>query len=210
MSTTAAPSAEALLVSTELSKYYVQNFIEPHLIARLLNENKVPYVLAGAHGTNVWLEEPRATQDVDVIVAYRYDKRAVRLLLERFPTLVAEDHEAVTRLRDKETGKVLIDVMKGVQPHLRVAHKHSTTIQMHRVPVPVPSLEMALALKFAPMVSVTREDGKKLRDAGDFVLMINFNKDIDLRTLGELGDLVYPGGGKELVEKVGRFGRVSA
>jgi hypothetical protein len=198
----AAPSAAGLALSTKLSRYYVKNFIAPHRIARILNKNNVPYVLVGAHGINTWLEEPRATQDVDVIVGFRHDKKAVRLLLEAFPQLAAEDHEVVTRLRDPESGKVVIDVMKAVQPHLRVASKHTVTIQLSRTPIPIPTLEMALVLKFAPMISLVHEDGKKLRDAADFVLMVQHNKEIDLETLQELGNLVYPGGGKEIVEKV--------
>src|SRR5687768_9825532 len=103
----AAPSAAGIALSTKLSEYYVKNFIPPHRIARILNKNNVPYVLAGAHGINTWLEEPRATQDVDIIVAIRHDKKVVRLLLEAFPQLTAEHHEVVTRLRDPESGKVV-------------------------------------------------------------------------------------------------------
>jgi hypothetical protein len=39
-------------------------------------------------------------------------------------------------------------------------------------------------------------------DASDFIRIVNVNPDIDLAKLEELGDLVYPGGGKEIVEKV--------
>jgi hypothetical protein len=55
---------------------------------------------------------------------------------------------------------------------------------------------------FAPMVSPHRAHKDKLQDAHDFMYMIDANPDIDLETLAELGDLVYPEGGKELVEKV--------
>jgi hypothetical protein len=61
---------------------------------------------------------------------------------------------------------------------------------------------MALAMKFAPMISLTREDKKKHQDAHDFIQMVEVNPDIDLEQLAGLGELVYPGGGKELVEKV--------
>lgn len=197
-----SPSPTGLALSTQLSGYYVKNFIAPHEIARILNAAKVPFLLAGAHGINVWLEEPRATQDVDIVVAARQDKKAVRLLLARFPHLIADDHEAVIRLREPDEHKVIIDVMKAVQPHLRPFRKHSILITREGVSIPVPTIEMALALKFAPMVSPTREEGKKLRDAGDFVLLIKHNPEIDLKSLHDLGDLVYPGGGQELVEKV--------
>src|SRR5438874_11231956 len=95
----AVATASGLSISTELSGYYVKNFIAPHEVARILNTNKIPFVLAGAHSISVWLEEPRSTQDVDIIVAARYQKKVVRLLTEHFPNLQAEDHEVDTRLR---------------------------------------------------------------------------------------------------------------
>jgi hypothetical protein len=61
---------------------------------------------------------------------------------------------------------------------------------------------MALTLKLAPMISLIREYEKKLTDASDFISMVKSNPNIDLSKLAELGDLVYPGGGKEIVEKV--------
>jgi predicted nucleotidyltransferase len=197
-----APSPTGLDISTALSGYYVKNFIAPHEVARLLNENKFPFVLAGAHSISVWLKEPRLTQDVDIIVLARYHKKVVRLLTGHFPHLQAEDHETVTRLRDRESNKVLIDVMKPVEPHVKAALKNVTSIEMEKVPIKIPTLEMALTLKLAPMISLIREYEKKLTDASDFISMVKSNPNIDLSKLAELGDLVYPGGGKEIVEKV--------
>jgi hypothetical protein len=197
-----APTANGLAVSTAISGYYVKNFIPPHEVARLLNKNKIPFVLAGAHSISVWLEEPRSTQDVDIIVARRYHKKTVRLLAEHYPNLSVEDQEVVTRMRDRGSEKVLIDVMKTVEPHVKAALKNVISIEVENTPIKVPTLEMALTLKFALMISLIREEGKKRHDAGDFILMVKFNKAIDLHKLSELGDLVYPGGGKEIVEKV--------
>ena len=61
---------------------------------------------------------------------------------------------------------------------------------------------MALACKFAPMISLMRVDEKKLIDAADFIDMVKKNAEIDLETLEKLGDIVYNGGGKEIVELV--------
>jgi len=66
----------------------------------------------------------------------------------------------------------------------------------------IPALEMALAMKFAAMVSLMRVDEKKLIDASDFIKMVKTNPEIDLSQLAELGELVYPGGGQEIVELV--------
>jgi hypothetical protein len=57
-------------------------------------------------------------------------------------------------------------------------------------------------MKFAPMVSLYRNDADKFQDAHDFIYMVKSNPEVDLTKLEDLGDLVYPGGGKELIEKV--------
>lgn len=191
-----------LSISTALSGYYVKNFIAPHEVARLLNEHKLPFVLVGAHAISVWLDQPRLTQDVDIIVPKRYQRKVVRLLQETFPNLVAEDDEAVTRFRDRDSRKVLIDVMKPVESHVKAALKNIISIEMESVPINVPTLEMALALKLAPMISLVREDEKKFTDASDFTAMVKFNDAIDLGKLAQFGELVSPGGGKEIVKKV--------
>ena len=66
----------------------------------------------------------------------------------------------------------------------------------------VPTLEMALACKFAPMISLMRVDEKKYEDAADFIAIVKTNDDIDLE---KLGDIVYNGGGQEILELVRRI-----
>ncbi len=52
------------------------------------------------------------------------------------------------------------------------------------------------------MISLMRVDKKKLQDAADFIDIVERNPDIDLEMLEKLGDLVYNGGGKEILELV--------
>lgn len=196
---------EGLATSTTITSWYVKNMIPPREVIRVLNEAKVRFMLVGAHGIAGWLDEPRATQDVDVLAGYRQHQKATRALLAAFPRLQADDQEVVVRLSDPETGKVVVDVMKAVQPLHREGLRHAQVVRMEGLSYKVPSLEMALALKFGPMVSLNRADGKKLRDAADFTLIVAGHPEIDLEKLAELGELVYPGGGKEIVDLVGKI-----
>src|SRR5262249_24923722 len=67
----------------------------------------------------------------------------------------------------------------------------------------IPDLEMALASKFAVMVSPNRAPDKELIDAGDFVNVVQHNRDqIDLPKLKKLGDKVYPDGGAEMMRLI--------
>ena len=78
------------------------------------------------------------------------------------------------------------------------------TVRAGRDSYAIPCLEMALAMKFAAMISLLRDDGKKHLDAHDFIAMIQANPTVDLKLIADLGELVYAGGGKEVVAMVGR------
>ncbi len=179
--------------------------IGPQDVIDILSRLGVRYVLVGAYGLAGWTGEPRATLDVDVLVATRQHKKVVTALLAAYPHLTAEVHDVVTRLRDPETGHVAIDVMRPNQPLFQAALKHTHTVQAARKSYLIPSLEMALAMKFAPMISLNRADEKKYQHAADFIRIVKNNPDINLAKLAELGELVYPGGGQEIVEMVRRL-----
>jgi hypothetical protein len=200
----ADPHGLSLFKSSKLSGLYVPRFIRPEDVIRVLNAAKVSFTLVGAHGLGGWTGKPRATEDVDVVVGPRHVKKAVTALTKAFPNLVVDDHPAVVRLRDRETGAVSIDVMKPNQDVIRAALKNTREVRSGRLRYKVPSLEMALALKFAPMVSLNRSELDKQQDAVDFGRIVLANSNIDLDTLAKLGELVYPSGGKEIVEMVRR------
>jgi hypothetical protein len=192
----------SLAISTAISEYYVSNFIAPLDVIRILTAAGVRFMLVGAHAVGGWVHKPRATQDVDVIIAARGLKKGIAALQAAYPHLQVEDHEVVIRMRDPETGEVVIDVIKPIQPLFREALKHTHTVQSEEVSYQIPSLEMALAMKFAPMISLTRGEEDRHIDAHDFIHMVKSNPEIDLKKLAKLGDLVYHNGGRELVEKV--------
>src|SRR5438105_6369789 len=194
--------AHSLAKSTDLSGFYMAHAISPIEVITALNKGKISFVLVGAHGLGGWIGKPRATEDVDVIVSSRHLQKAVKTLLAAFDKLEAEDLPVVTRLRHRETQEVAIDVMKPNQQLFREIFKHTHDVRSHGLSYRIPSLEMALAMKFAPMVSLYRRDIDKYQDAHDFGYMVTTNLNIDVKKLSELGDLVYPGGGKEIVDKV--------
>ena len=200
----AAPDTHdrSLAKATTLSGFQVMDAIAPLEVIKVLNGAGVSFVLVGAYGLAGWTKKPRATEDVDLVVAARHHKKALRALLAAFPHLEADEYEVVTRLRDRESRDVAVDVMKPNQPLYRETFKHTVQIHSGGQDYRIPSLEMALAMKFGSMISLTRSDPDKLQDAADFSRMVLANPEIDLGQLAELGDLVYPGGGQEIVEKV--------
>jgi hypothetical protein len=112
---------------------------------------------------------------------------------------VIEDYSVVTRFLDPANNEPVIDVMRANDVY-REAFKNCIRVgDTHDVP----NLELALAAKFADLVSRNREMAKKYLDAGDFTQMVLRNKArINAERLRELGDAVYPGGGQELARFV--------
>jgi predicted nucleotidyltransferase len=197
----------SLATSTALSRYYWPNLITPLQVIRVLNAIGVQFVLVGTHALGGWMNKPRTTSDVDVLVAVCDAVEAVDSLLAAFPRLKLEDHHGVARLLDPESPKAAIKVLKAVEDLLQTALMHTCEVEFDGVKYRIPSLETALALKFAPLVRLSRGDALWYLHAHDFISIAKMNPDIDLDQLAELGDLVYLGGGKEIVEKLGQARR---
>jgi hypothetical protein len=191
-----------LTKATTLSGFAMPDAIRPLEVITVLNKAGVRFTLAGAYGIGGWIKKTRATEDVDVIVAARDHKKAIAALLAAFPHLQADDHEVVTRLRDAETQQVAIDLMKPNDALFREALKNTRWVENGGQRYQIPSLEMSLAMKFASMISLNRGFGDRHIDAHDFIYMVQGNAEIDLTQLAKLGELVYPGGGEELLQHV--------
>src|SRR5437867_4001059 len=102
----------ALHIGSEVTKWF-RRTREPHVLKvtpeRVLASLKdvgVNCVLMGTHGINVYRDEARATQDVDVLVTKRDARKAVRILEETFPYLEVMENATVARFLDPVTQKV--------------------------------------------------------------------------------------------------------
>jgi hypothetical protein len=173
--------------------------IEPREVIKVLNKAKIQFTLVGAHGIAGWLEQPRASQDVDVLIHSRH-KAAVQAVHKAFPQLTVVDLAVVTRFIDPDTKLAVIDLMKSQSDlHAEVRNYCVPVGKTHTVP----DLEMALALKFAAMDSPNREVNKKRQDHVDFVSMVYAHGDeIAEDRLFSLGEMVKNGGGKEILKLV--------
>lgn len=173
---------------------------DPKAVIRLLNKAKVKFIVMGTHGIGGWRSEPRATHDVDILAAFKDYEKAVRVIHDAFPELELADWKVVARFKDKVTGNVVIDIMKPVDDLFRAAFRCSVPVgKSHHIP----DLEMALASKYAAMISPRRPEEKKLIDAGDFIDIVKHNRDeINVQKLKRLGDRVYKGGGAEILNMI--------
>jgi hypothetical protein len=193
---------QALEKSALLSKRIMPHTIAPETVIRVLNSAKIRFVLVGAFGIARWKKEARATLDVDVVVTARQLKKAVAALLKAFPHLEAVDLPVVTRLRERTSQEVVIDVMKPVQQPYREVFKHTLETCIGKESCHVPSLEMALVMKFAAMTSARRDVADKYRDAYDFIRMAKHNDDMDRDQVARLASLMSPEGGKDVLDMI--------
>src|SRR5436189_5573973 len=105
--------------SAEIARFQMElqldkEFLSPLDVIRVLNREKISFVLVGAYGLSGWMPQARATEDVDVVVAARQVQKAARVLIDAFPRLEADDVEVVVGLRDKDSKEGAIDVMTPV------------------------------------------------------------------------------------------------
>ncbi len=204
--------ADALRISEKITSDYRELHrpdsmdVKPSEVCAALQQGGVKnWVLMGLHGHVGYMSDPRATQHVDVLVPYSQKKRAVKAILERWPTLVVGETEFVVRFKDpddldeKGQPKVVIDLMLPWGPLHEAIIKNCVSID-DGTQLRIPTVEAALACKYAAMISPHRLRQKKLLDAADFTNIVEVcEKPLNESTLRLLGDLVWEKGGEELV-----------
>jgi hypothetical protein len=174
--------------------------VTPEAVIKALNQAKVKFILMGTHGIGGWRSEPRATQDVDVLIQKSHHRKAVAAIKKTFPDLTMQDLPAVTRFLDPADQKPVIDLMKPEDEFYKAALKSGVRVGKSHF---VPNLEVAIASKYAAMISPNRSADKKALDEGDFISMVMENyEDINLHALFSFGEMVKENGGPEIQKLV--------
>ena len=203
--------AYAIRKSTLLTSYTKQHQrkaamdITPQDVIDTLNAAGIKdWVLMGLHGYVGYMPNPRATQDVDVMVPYNSRARAKKAIAARWPELLVRELSQVTRFLDPidldsdGQPKPIVDVMHPWSPFQELILKEYVVVDketQHRLP----TLEAALVSKYAAIVSQHRDRLKKEYDAGDFRRLVRANHErlrpADLR---RLAGLIWEGGADEI------------
>jgi hypothetical protein len=188
--------------SHRLSQQQADDAVSPYELTAILNDGGIKYVLIGGHVLGYLTGAPRATVDVDVIVSSSHVEKAVKAIKARFPLLTPEDLVYNVRFNSTLRGHVdpeRIDVVRADNAFFqRVVERYAAPIQSKGQQVFVPTVEAAIALKFAAAISPNRGGESKPQDRIDLLAIVRKNGQLNLDVLGELGDLIYAGGGVEL------------
>lgn len=210
-----AGHARGMRISVGLTSDYRQTHqkqamdIKPQdVIDVLIAAGVKKWVLMGLHGYVGYLPQPRATQDVDVLIAHSDRKRAVKAVREAWPALVVEELEPVVRFKDPHDcfndgkPKPVIDLMlPSSRVNEAILNEKEFVVVDPQTQHFIPVVEAALASKYSAMISDFREWEKKQQDAVDFRRVARANySNVNRERLRKLGEFVFSGGGAEIEE----------
>jgi hypothetical protein len=196
----------ALQIGSEVTRWFRKER-EPHVlkvtpenVIATLHKSGINPVLMGTHGINVYRDEARATQDVDVLVTKRHVSKAIRVLEEAFPYLEVKNFSAVARFVDPVTQKVVLDVMKPSSRAMQSVFRNTIAIKnTHRIP----TLEMALVSKYVAMTAPNRKRVKRMQDLADFANITEQNRaTIDTAKLGRISGAIESGLAGRILEMI--------
>lgn len=167
--------AEGMRVSCRIVSNYRKHHrdssldVQPQeVIAALESAGIENWVLMGLYGYVGYLADPRATQDVNVLVGSEEQAATVAAMKDRWPSLIVRETEVVIRFldpgeKDKQgRPKPVIDVMLPWS-HLHQEILRSEVVVDPQAEVRHPTLEAAIAAKYAAMVSPNRQFSKKVK-----------------------------------------------
>lgn len=198
---------ENLEKSYELSSQQVKDAVNPLEVAALFEKEKMSYVLIGGHMLSYYTGTARATVDVDFIIGWADFGRATEAVRKAYSHFRQNDkvyHITYDSQNSAGGDPERVDLVKDGFPLFRaVVEKYSVEIKKGQQIVKIPTIEAAIALKFAASISPNRGDENKPVDNADLLRLIRTTFSLDEKVLAALGDLVYKGGGKELVSIVG-------
>ena len=192
--------------SYELSSQQVEDVVNPLEVAALFEKERVSYALIGGHMLSFYTGTTRATVDVGFIIGGADFSRAVKIIDKAYAQFKHNDRVYHVTYDSKTSDQIdpeRIDLVKDGFPLFReVVHGYCHTLRASNHTVKVPIVEAAIALKFAASISPNRGDENKPVDNADLLRLVRSRPDLNETALSKLGDLVYQGGGKELVSIV--------
>ncbi len=192
---------ENLQKSFELSSQQIDDAVNPLEVAALFESKNVSYVLIGGHMLSYYTGTARATVDVDFIIGGADFERASKVINKAYAQFKHNNriyhvtYDTKKQAKDPER----IDLVKDGFPLFKaVVQKYCVTLRSKNQVIKIPTIEAAIALKFAASISPNRGDENKPIDNADLMRLIRATPNLNEQALLALGELVYSGGGKEL------------
>ena len=192
--------------SYQLSSQQIEDAVNPLEVVALFEKEQISYVLIGGHLLSFYTGTARATVDVDFIISGSDFLRATKVINKAYQQFNQHDrifHVTYDSKISKQKDAERIDLVKDGEPLFRAVVLHySHTLRSGDHTIKVPTIEAAIALKFAAAISPHRGDENKPIDHSDLLKLVRSTSHFNETALMKLGDLAYRGGGRELISVV--------
>ena len=183
------------------------NITPQQVIDAIVEVGVEDWVLMGLYGYVGYLAQPRATQDVDVMIGLDEKDLAIGAILDNWPMLEMRDQSPiVVRFADPgethggQAPQVVIDLMLP-NDECQLAILRDRFVIDPETGHRKPTREAALASKYSAIVSPYRDWNRKQQDAVDLrSIILPDHESIDREAAFELAELIFEGAGAELLE----------
>ncbi|MEJ2754543.1 MAG: hypothetical protein P8104_01580 [Gammaproteobacteria bacterium] len=159
---------ENLQSSYELSRRQTEDAVNPLEVVALFEKEKVSYVLIGGHMLSFYTGVARATVDVDFIIGGADFVRTTEVIDKAYAQFQHHDriyHVTYDSKKKNQKNPERIDLVKDGFPLFReVVQRYCHTLCMNTRTIKIPTIEAAIALKFAASISPNRGDENKPMD----------------------------------------------
>ncbi len=148
---------------------------------------------------------PRATQDIDVIVdVLEIPKIVIEQLgalvgsrkLERHPSFISFMKKTV--VGDRE----VLDIITSKAGSYGMVFDNCIKLNISGNDVYIPSAEMMVVLKYTAAINPIRQKAKQAQDWADIYAILDANAKISVYSVSYLADMVVPGWGEDLANKI--------
>ena len=174
-------------------------------VSKILTQSGIRSVMIGGLVVGCHSGRPRATQDIDVIVdVLEIPKKVIDQLgalvgskkLERHPSFISFMKK--TALGDRE----VLDIITSKAGSYGMVFDNCMKLSISGSDIYIPSAEMMVVLKYTAAVNPIRQKAKQAQDWADIYAILDANSKISVYTVSYLADLVVPGWGEDLVNKI--------
>ncbi len=195
--------------ATTLSRLFIDGMgiakIKPDAIATILNQHKIPMVFIGGTVVGCHSGQPRSTKDVDLIIPpeARWEAAVAQIAklvkgakIRKHPSFI-EIYER-TDLGESE----LVDIVNVPNGSYGMTFKNAISLDIHGIPVSIPTAEMMIVLKYTAAVNPIRPKVKQMQDWVDIYNIVDGNKSLSLTKIRNLANQVVPGYGDDVYQKI--------
>lgn len=191
--------------SVELARQQHPDVLDPQAVVQAVCLQTTDYVLIGGHAISILLQRARATVDVDLVVPGDQAHQIAQAICRSYPGLELVDFAALGRgdnlrlaipgrTQDKDGDRIDLIKDHGV---FALALKYRQRVRCGSGFLWVPSHEAAIGLKYAAIISSSRDAQDKEKDKMDFMALIVATNNMRLQStiLDEFANIALAGSG---------------